>query len=104
MANLKFNYENEKRWFGTIRAIYRSKWVVFDKDGNGVYNKQDEFADGFVLINISAGKSFTNGLRVQAGIDNLFDYVDEANLPNMPGRAFYASIAYSFIKAKNNKN
>ena len=100
MANLKFNYENEKNWFGTARAIFRSKWVVFDKDGNGIYNKQDEFADGFVLINLSAGKSFQNGFRVQAGVDNLLNYVDETNLPNMPGRSVYASIAYSFIKNK----
>jgi outer membrane receptor for ferrienterochelin and colicins len=100
MANFRMSYENQKNWFATARAIFRSKWVVFDKDGNGVYNKQDEFAEGFLLINISAGKSFENGFRIQAGADNLLNYADETNLPNMPGRVIYTSIAYSFIKNK----
>lgn len=106
MGNLKLTYENKKHnWFASVRNIYRSKWVVFDKDGNGIYNKQDGFADGFVMVNLSAGKEFGNGIRVCAGIDNLTNHVDANNLPNMPGRTFYGSINYTFSKnSKQSKN
>ena len=74
MATLKITYEAPaQKWFANIRAIYRSKWVVFDKDGNGIYNKQDEFANGFVQLNSSAGINLNNGFRIQAGAENLWD-------------------------------
>lgn len=102
MASVKLNYEDGKNpWFANIRAIYRSKWVVNDKDGNGVYNKQDEFADGYVLLNASAGYQFPNGFRIQAGSENILDHVDANNLPNAPGRTFYATLTYQFKKQKN---
>ena len=98
MANLKINYEHpQQHWFVNLRNIYRSDWAVFDKDGNGIYNKQDGFAKGFLLINLSAGMEFKNGFRVQAGLDNLTNYTDVNNLPNMPGRTAYISLNYSFI-------
>jgi outer membrane receptor for ferrienterochelin and colicins len=105
MGNLKLNYEkNPAAFFATARAIYRNQWVVFNADGNEVFNKQDEFADGFIQLNISAGKTFKNRLRWQAGIDNILNYTDEKNLPNQPGRTFYTAIAYSFVRKNQSKN
>lgn len=102
MANIKLTFENPNtNWFATFRTIYRSKWAVNDADGNGLYNTNDNFADGFALLNISAGKELKNGFRLQAGVDNLLDYEDISNLPNMPGRQAYISINYSFTKNKN---
>ncbi len=99
MATLKLIYEAaQQKWFANIRAIYRSKWVVFDKDGNGVYNKQDEFADGFVQLNSSVGMNLKKGFRVQLGADNILNHVDADNLPNAPGRTFFTTIAYSINK------
>ena len=96
MINAKVNYEPiSKKWFVNIRAMYRSKWIVFDKDGNGVYNKQDEFAKGFLMINSSAGIQCKNGFRFQAGVDNILNYIDANNLPNQPGISFFATISYS---------
>ena len=102
MATLKLTYESGDKWFANARAVYRSKWVVFDKDGNGIYNKQDEFAEGFVQLNCSAGITFRKALRIQAGVDNILDHVDANNLPNAPGRTFYAGISYTFRKTNNN--
>jgi outer membrane receptor for ferrienterochelin and colicins len=103
MANLKLTYEKPNtNWFATIRTLYRSQWAVNDADGNGLYNTNDDFAKGFVLLNISAGKTLNKGWRIQGGIDNLLDYDDILNLPNMPGRQAYISINYSFTKNKNN--
>ncbi|MEP7165440.1 MAG: TonB-dependent receptor [Ferruginibacter sp.] len=99
MATLKLTYEAPaEKWFANIRAIFRSKWVVFDKDGNGIYNKQDEFAKGFVQLNSSAGINFKKGFRVQAGADNILNHVDANNLPNAPGRTFFATLGYTFNK------
>ena len=102
MANAKLFYENEKKgWSASIRAIYKSRWGTYDKDGNGIINREDEFAKGSALINITAAKTI-NAFRLQAGIDNLFNYKDELNLPGQPGIQPYVSIHYSFIKNKNN--
>ena len=99
MATLKLTYESAaQKWFVNARAIYRSKWVVFDKDGNGIYNKQDEFAEGFVQLNSSAGLYFKNAFRVQAGVDNILDHVDANNLPNAAGRTFFVTLGYTFNK------
>lgn len=102
MANFKIEYQiPTQNIFIYKRAIYRSKWAVNDKDGNGLYNSNDEFANGFVQFNISAGKTFSNKYKIQCGIDNVFNYSDVYNLPNYPGRQIYFSINYSFIKNKN---
>ncbi len=102
MANAKLFYENEKNgWSASVRVLYRSRWGTYDKDGNGLINRDDEFAKGAALFNVNAAKSF-NGFRIQAGIDNLFNYKDELNLPSQPGIQPYVSINYSFIKNKNN--
>jgi outer membrane receptor for ferrienterochelin and colicins len=96
MLNLRLCYDDQQ-FFATARAIYRSQWVVADADGNGVYNSNDEFANGFVLVNLSAGRQFKKGLRLQAGLDNLFNYRDINNLPNMPGRMMYISAQFKLI-------
>jgi outer membrane receptor for ferrienterochelin and colicins len=102
MATLKFTYEAPaQKWFANIRAIYRSKWVVFDKDGNGIYNKQDEFAKNFVQLNSSAGTNLKKGFRIQAGIENILNHIDANNLPNAPGRTFFTTLAYSINKKIN---
>ncbi len=96
MANLKLSYDN-KKFFATSRILYRSKWVVSDADGNGLYNKQDEFAKGYVQLNISAGRQFKNGIRVQGGMDNVLNYRDINNLPNLAGRMIYLSAQFKLI-------
>ena len=100
MVNAKFFYDNEKKgWSASARVIYKSKWGTYDKDGNGIINREDEFANGFAMVNITAAKTI-NAFRIQAGIDNLFDYKDELNLPGQPGIQPYISLNYSFIKNK----
>ena len=100
MANARLFYENEKNgWSGSFRIIYRNRWGTYDKDGNGLINREDEFAKGFALVNVSAIKNIRQ-FRVQAGIDNLFNYKDELNLPGQPGIQPYISISYSITKNK----
>jgi outer membrane receptor for ferrienterochelin and colicins len=118
MANVKLTYENKPgQWFVNMRMVYRSPWAVFDKDGNGIYNRQDEFAGnsiiritkngketfnwkGLLLLNFAAGKTLRNGIALQAGVDNATNYTDAINLPNQPGLAVYASVSYQFCNNK----
>ena len=102
MANAKLFYENEKKgWAASLRVIYKSRWGTYDKDGNSIINREDEFAKGSALFNINAAKTI-RAFRLQVGIDNLFNYKDEINLPGQPGIQPYISVHYSFIKSKNN--
>src|SRR6185503_19767289 len=93
----KLFYDNTVTgWSGSFRAIYRSRWGSYDKEGNGVINRSDEFAKGFVMLNIAAAKTIDH-FKIQAGIDNLLNYKDVLNLPAQPGIHPYISLAYSFI-------
>ncbi len=94
MANLKFAYESKSGNYATARFIYRSRWYVADSDGNGVYNSNDEHANGFVLINISAGTTIKKGIKMYAGIDNLLNQRDAVYLPNMQGRMIYLGMNF----------
>lgn len=86
MSNLKLFWEDtEKGRFATLRLIHRSRWGVADLDGNGLINRPDEFGRGFLQVNLSAGTDLARGLRVTAGVDNLLNHRDPANLPGMPG-------------------
>jgi len=103
MANAKLFYENEKKgWSASVRVIYKSRWGTYDKDGNGLINRDDEFAKGSALFNVNAAKTF-NAFRIQAGIDNLFNYKDELNLPGQPGIQPYMSLTMSLNKKTNFK-
>lgn len=102
MGNLKVFREWENGWFLTFRNIYRSRWGSNDLDGNGLINREDEFARGFVQVNVSVGKTIGNGIRVMIGVDNLLNYKDEINLPTLPGANGYASFTYNFLN--NNKH
>ena len=100
MANFRVQYDHNNA-FINLRLNFRSKWAVTDIDGNGLFNTNDAFASGFVQTNIAAGKTFGKQLKVQTGCNNLFDYSDISNLPNMPGRTWYATISYQFVNNKS---
>lgn len=103
MGNIKLLYQH-KSFFANARVIYRGNWAVADIDGNGIYNSNDEFAGNYFQINISAGKELKKGWKIQSGIDNLTNYTDANNLPNLPGRTFYISLQYNFLnKTINNE-
>ncbi|MEY2646443.1 MAG: hypothetical protein RL158_419 [Bacteroidota bacterium] len=91
----KINYENRKGFYANIRAIYRSKWAVANTNGNEVYDNGDQFGSGYITLNYSMGKPLKKGFAVQAGVDNINNYMDGLNLPNLAGRTFYMTLKYS---------
>lgn len=95
-ANLKLNYENTSGFFATTRMIYRGRWGTFDQDGNGIINRKDEYAKGYLQVNTSAGFSLKKYWKIMAGIDNLLNYKDFIFLPGTPGRMGYLDIQFNF--------
>jgi outer membrane receptor for ferrienterochelin and colicins len=91
-AQLKFNYSNQNGLFGNIRALYRSKWAVNNTNGNEVFDDGDSFAKGYIALHLSIGKDYVNGIGFQFGCDNMLNYIDALNLPNLPGRTFFATL------------
>ena len=86
MANLKVFYGSESdRWTANLRVIWRSRWGTSDLDGNGLINRDDEFARGYLQVNLAGGFRVNRMLHLMAGIDNLFNYSDPYNLPGQPG-------------------
>jgi outer membrane receptor for ferrienterochelin and colicins len=97
MVNAKLFYDNAATgWSASLRVIYRSRWGTYDKEGNDIINRSDEFAKGFALLNITAAKTI-NHFKILGGIDNLLNYKDVVNLPAQPGIQPYISLTYSFI-------
>lgn len=96
----KVNYNSPKGYYLNARAIYRSRWAVNNNNGNEVFDNGDVFASGYMVFNTAAGKAFKNGLSVQAGIDNASNYIDAANLPNLPGRTMFLSLKYQIQHLK----
>jgi outer membrane receptor for ferrienterochelin and colicins len=94
----KLNYENTKGFYANIRAIYRSKWAVANTNGNEVFDEGDQFGAGYITLNYSMGKPLKKGWAIQAGIDNINNYMDGLNLPNLAGRTFYMTLKYSTQK------
>lgn len=97
-AQIKLNYNNHNGFFANIRMLYRSKWAVNNTNGNEVFDKGDEFASGYISLHTSIGKTYQSGFSLQIGCDNITNYNDPLNLPNLPGRTFFATIKYQIFK------
>jgi outer membrane receptor for ferrienterochelin and colicins len=97
---LKLNYSNNDGFFANLRAMYRSSWAVNNTNGNEVFDNGDELAKGFVSLHTSIGKDYRNGISLQLGCDNILNYVDASNLPNLPGRTYFGTFKYQIFKNK----
>ncbi len=100
MANIKLMYANKAGWQATVRAIYRSRWGTFDQDGNGIINRTDETAEGFVMLNANVSKQINSQWQVAAGLENIGNHRDAVNLPNIPGINAFVSVAFNMTKQK----
>jgi outer membrane receptor for ferrienterochelin and colicins len=101
MANVKINFSDEKSgWQASVRAIYRSRWGTFDQDGNGIINRKDETAKGFVMLNVTIQKQIAKEWIAGIGIENILNHTDPSNLPNNPGLNAFASLAWKWNTPK----
>lgn len=104
MANLKFFYTNTKYGFNTnLRGTYRSKYGLFDTNGNLYLDKYDDFIEAYTLWNWAFNKTVSEHFEIGVGIDNIFDFTDAPEntndlvfITNIPGRILYANLNIKF--------
>ncbi|MEO5948430.1 MAG: TonB-dependent receptor [Chitinophagaceae bacterium] len=98
-ANLRLFWEkDDNKWNASLRFIYRSRFGVTDKDGNGFANMEEEFANGMLQTNMTIGYLINKSFRFQAGINNLLNQINAKDTPNIPGINWFLGIHYSFKK------
>ena len=97
-ANFKIFYELAAWNFGAnLRINYRSKYGLFDGNGNGIIDRFDTtFVNGFALANLTLNKNFSDKYTLQLGANNLFNYRDEENIPALAGLQLFTKINIQF--------
>ena len=104
MANLKVFYTLSKHNLTTnLRAIYRSKYGLFDTNSNNYLDIYDDFVEAYTVWNWAINKTFYNNYEIGFGIDNVFDFTDTPEyendsvfIGNIPGRIIYAKLNFKF--------
>jgi outer membrane receptor for ferrienterochelin and colicins len=101
-GNMKFFYEiPQKGISGTMRLVFRGRYGFGDRDGNLIYDSESESVGGYCTWHISFAKTFfSEKIRIQIGIDNLLNYRDPNNIPNLAGRLCWASMSFSLQKKR----
>lgn len=88
-GNVKINYTEPlsgTEW--SLRGIYRGKFGFADLNGNLTLDDPSEYAPGWLSVNLTVTKTFTNGLFLEAGGTNLLNITTPAQ-PNNPGRMLF---------------
>ncbi|MEM8968438.1 MAG: TonB-dependent receptor [Bacteroidota bacterium] len=97
-GNAKLFYTNARHRFDvSLRGIYRGRWGLGDFNGNTVLDGDNEYADGYLLVNLSARKHFGDWLTLEAGANNLTGQTTP-NEPVLAGRIFFAGLKLNFVK------
>jgi len=112
-ANITLGYDYDESLAAQLNIITASNWDDYDSD-NG-----EQALDGYMVLNAKIDKTFSNGISVTLGVDNILDEtysttntykdltlittstatnkaVDNVMLLNEPGRYFYLNASYKF--------
>jgi outer membrane receptor for ferrienterochelin and colicins len=96
-ANIKLFYENtSKRITASVRGVYRNKYGFADYNGNGIADVDNEFVKGYLLWNFAISKEFKKHFYCQIGCDNIFNFKNTTQIPNIAGRLVWGNIAINF--------
>ncbi|WP_026775737.1 TonB-dependent siderophore receptor [Polaribacter sp. Hel_I_88] len=97
MANFKIFYTIPK-WNLDInlRSTYRSKFGLFDTNGNTYLDKYDDFVNGYTIWDFAVNKTIYKSYKVGIGMDNILGFNDPQNISNIAGRIIYGTININF--------
>ncbi|GAA6764383.1 TonB-dependent receptor [Flavobacterium sp. CGRL1] len=96
-ANVKFAYTIPQiKTDINLRVFYRSKYGMFDTNGNQILDKYDTFVSDYFITNLSISKYIGDKFMLQAGANNLLDFTDPNQISNLAGRQLFARIQYNF--------
>ena len=91
-GNVKINYRVPITGIDLSgRAIYRGRFGFADLNGNLILDDNREYADGWVSLNLTASKTFSNQILVELGGTNLLNTATPAQ-PNNPGRVIFLGL------------
>lgn len=95
-GNIKIMYDNLRYKFDvTLRGIYRGKFGSgLDVNGNGILDDAAEYAEGYMLWNITARKTFWK-FTAEAGVNNIFSK-DTPYDVTTPPQNWYIGLAWQF--------
>lgn len=97
MANFKIFYTMPEAGVNmNLRGTYRSKYGLFDSNGNAYLDRYDEFVDGYSVWDLAVNKTFYKNYVLGIGLDNMFGFTDTQNISNIPGRIFYGKLNINF--------
>ncbi len=96
MANIKLFYKIPKWGLDiNIRGNYRSKYGLYDSNGNQYLDEYDRFIQGYTLWNTAINKTFYKVYQLSLGVNNIFDFTNK-EITNIPGRIIYGKIFITF--------
>ena len=96
MANLRIFYNHSTSgWSASLRCIYRSRFGVIDKDGNGFANMIEEYAPGVLQVHATVAKQIGKRISMQAGVNNMLNQVNPRYMPNVPGINGFIALSYT---------
>jgi outer membrane receptor for ferrienterochelin and colicins len=103
-ANIKLNYTIPKlNSDANIRIIYKSKYGIFDTNGNQILDDYDEFIQGYFLINVGASTQIKQKITLQIGANNLLNFTNPDYITNIAGIQIFGILQYKITnKTKNN--
>ena len=90
--NFKIYFEAKNNLSINLRSKYRTKYGLFDSNGNDFLDIYDEFVKGYLISDFALLKNINSALSLSLGADNLFNYKDSQNITNLPGRIVYVKI------------
>lgn len=98
--NIKLSYDNAKLGiFANVRAIYRGNYGFGDNNGNGILDTDAEYVKGYATIHASVGKLlWDKRIRLQVGVDNLFNHTNPGYITNLAGRLMWASVTVNLTE------
>ncbi|MFD0990305.1 TonB-dependent receptor plug domain-containing protein [Mariniflexile jejuense] len=97
MANAKVFYDFKKwKLDANIRGTYRSKYGLYDTNGNTYLDAYDTFVKGYTIWDVAINKSLFNNYRLGFGIDNILGFTDTQNISNIAGRIIYGKLNIQF--------
>jgi outer membrane receptor for ferrienterochelin and colicins len=97
MLNFKLSY-HIKKWNldSNIRATYRSKFGLYDNNGNGYLDAYDTFVSGYSIFDFAINKTIFEHYKLGFGMDNFLDFNDPQNISNIAGRIVYGNVTINF--------
>jgi outer membrane receptor for ferrienterochelin and colicins len=97
MGNFKVFY-NIPKWNLDVnmRATYRSKFGLFDTNGNTYLDTYDTFVNGYTIVDIAFNKRLFKNYEIGLGADNVFGFTDSQNINNIAGRLLYGKLNIQF--------